>query len=287
MSYKDVDDVIRENYQLEKENEELKEKIEEEKRKEEKGNELIKDEELDKIKKELDERKEELKRKDKKYREIKRGYKNNKDKIKTLNQQIKDMENLIEILSEEYKKYNRDDSIKEKVNFDICTTSNELNKEDDEISQMNIKADNDIEVRENIYSSLCDEYGKLNKEIYMIEQKIISTNESISKNKEKTNKIESYITLLKSKFDNSKSLYASLDASITTKLYFIRFSNSLLRSFFNIINTRRVQIEILRSIPSSSFQSLSPLFSQLNHYQSHLTQNYYDFLSLLESSSNI
>ena len=78
MSYKDVDDVIRENYQLEKENEELKEKIEEEKRKEEKGNELIKDEELDKIKKELDERKEELKRKDKKYREIKRGYKNNK-----------------------------------------------------------------------------------------------------------------------------------------------------------------------------------------------------------------
>ena len=285
MSYKDVDDVIRENYQLEKENEELKKKIEEEKRKEEKVNEVIKDEELEKIKKELDERKEELKRKDKKYREIKRGYKNNKDKIKTLNQQIKDIENLISILNEEYEK-NKNDN-KENIQYDLCNTSNELKKEDDELMQMIIKADNDIEVRENIYSSLCDEYAKLNKEIYILNQKIISTNESISKNKEKTNKIESYITSLKSKFDNSKSLYVSLDASITTKLYFIRFSNSLLRSFFNIINTRRVQIEILRSLPSSSFQSLSPLFSQLNHYQSHLTQNYYDFLSLLESSSNI
>ena len=285
MSYKDVDDVISENYQLEKENEELKKKIEAEKRKEEKVNEVIKDEELEKIKKELDERKEELKRKDKKYREIKRGYKNNKDKIKTLNQQIKDMENLIFILNEEYEKNKKDN--KEKIQYDFCNTSNELKKEDDELMQMIIKADNDIEVRENIYSSLCDEYAKLNKEIYILNQKIISTNESISKNKEKTNKIESYITSLKSKFDNSKSLYVSLDASITTKLYFIRFSNSLLRSFFNIINTRRVQIEILRSLPSSSFQSLSPLFSQLNHYQSHLTQNYYDFLSLLESSSNI
>ena len=285
MSYKDVDDVIRENYQLEKENEELKKKIEEEKRKEEKVNEVIKDEELEKIKKELDERKEELKRKDKKYREIKRGYKNNKDKIKTLNQQIKDIENLISILNEEYEKNKKDN--KENIQYDLCNTSNELKKEDDELMQMIIKADNDIEVRENIYSSLCDEYAKLNKEIYILNQKIISTNESISKNKEKTNKIESYITSLKSKFDNSKSLYVTLDASITTKLYFIRFSNSLLRSFFNIINTRRVQIEILRSLPSSSFQSLSPLFSQLNHYQSHLTQNYYDFLSLLESSSNI
>lgn len=284
MNYK-YNEIVEENLRLEKENDELRERIEKEKENEDKDN-IIKDEELEKIKKECDDRKEELKIKDKKYREMKRGYKNSKDKVKMMTQQIKEMENLIQILNDEYN--NKHNCNNKEIDTNIHSNELDLLKEENEkLSQSIIKVNNDIEVRENIYSSLCEEYAKINKEIYIFNQKIITTNDIIVKNKEKTEKIESYILSLKSKFENSKSLYNSLESSITTKLYFIRFSNSLVRSFFNIINTRRIQIEMLRSFPSSSLQSLNSLFSQLNHYQSSLIQNYYDFLSLLESSSNI
>ena len=40
--------------------------------------------------------------------------------------------------------------------------------------------------------------------------------------------------------------YELIKSLINYKLYFIRFSNSLVRSFFNIINTRRIQIDIMK-----------------------------------------
>ena len=124
---------------------------------------------------------------------------------------------------------------------------------------------------------------RLKKEIYITEQKISSNEKIMLKNKDKIEKINVAINSLRQKFTNNKSVYSSIEKNITKKLYFIRYSNSLVRSLFNIINTRRLQIEMLQSASMREIESQQNLFGKLNQFQAQLENNYYEYLSLIET----
>ena len=119
--------------------------------------------------------------------------------------------------------------------------------------------------------------------MYITEQKISSNEKIMLKNKDKIEKINVAINSLRQKFTNNKSVYSSIEKNITKKLYFIRYSNSLVRSLFNIINTRRLQIEMLQSASMREIESQQNLFGKLNQFQTQLENNYYEYLSLIET----
>lgn len=300
-------DLLAQNEALKNENDSLTIQIEEEKSKLNKNYTIkdFKDQELDKLKDDLEDAKNILKEKDKQFRETYRQYKSQKEKSKNIKSQIDEINGIMAILNEEYNKLSssiphsqpssvplspkNDNMSEEVVSFAKMSTESEIEKlekikkEYDSLVLEETKLNEDISLKEKIFSNLCNEYAKLKKDIYTTEQKT-STNEKIFlKNKDKIEKINVAISSLRQKFTNNKSVYSSIEKNITKKLYFIRYSNSLVRSLFNIINTRRLQIEMLRSASLREIESQQNLFVKLNQFQAQLENNYYEYLSLIEA----
>ena len=301
-----LSDLLSQNEALKKENDSLTVQIEEEKAKISKNYIIkdFKDQELEKLKDDLENAKNILKEKDKQFRETYRQYKSQKEKSKSIKSQIDEINGIITILTEEYSKLSsniqnfppsipqipeKDNMSEEVMSFAKMSTESEIEKVEKIKNEYEsrvleeTKINEDIALKEKIYSNLCDEFAKLKKEIYITEQKISSNEKIMLKNKDKIEKINVAINSLRQKFTNNKSVYSSIEKNITKKLYFIRYSNSLVRSLFNIINTRRLQIEMLQSASMREIESQQNLFGKLNQFQTQLENNYYEYLSLIET----
>lgn len=88
------------------------------------------------------------------------------------------------------------------------------------------------------------------------------------------------ITVLQDKFKTDKETYKKIDTDLNRKLYFIKFSNSLVRSFFNIINTRRLQIEIIKKLKVEDRKEYEAFFLKLDLLQAKLEKEYKDYSHL-------
>lgn len=85
------------------------------------------------------------------------------------------------------------------------------------------------------------------------------------------------INFLKLKAEKQK-----IELDLMYKLYFIRFSNSLLRAIFNIINIRRFQIKIYKTknLKEEQRKNLQIKFEELNKLENIFNAEFQDFLIL-------
>ncbi len=94
--------------------------------------------------------------------------------------------------------------------------------------------------------------------------------------------IESEISLMRSRLNKNKIEIEKLEDDMTNKLYFIRFSNSLVRSFFNIINTRRLQIEMIKNLDKQEKSVYDLMFKKLDEMENNLLREYKEYLVLCD-----
>jgi len=87
---------------------------------------------------------------------------------------------------------------------------------------------------------------------------------------------------IKSNLAKSKSEFKKVEEEINYKLYFIRFSNSLVRSFFNIINTRRIQIDIMKKFKTEKREQYKKIFDSLDELEATLLIEYNQYMTLCD-----
>jgi exonuclease SbcC len=136
----------------------------------------------------------------------------------------------------------------------------------------------EIENNQNNYVILIRENFELKNKLQKYE-KYLEKNEFYSKN------IESELYLVKSKLSNNKNTFEKIEEDMNYKLYFIRFSNSLVRSFFNIINTRRIQIEMLKNLDNNQRQVYHMMFKKLDDLEINIIKEYRHYLTLCEEET--
>jgi chromosome segregation protein len=158
-----------------------------------------------------------------------------------------------------------------------------LNQIKSEISDTNKKIEHikceftnitvEIEKNQDVYVTLSRDKYEMNKMIKFYESYLVKYEGFV-----KT--VENDLLVLKNKFRNNKSLFEKIEENLTYTLYFIRFSNSLVRSFFNIINTRRLQIEMIKNLHPEEKQAYDFMFKKLDELQSKLEKEYKDYVLL-------
>ena len=87
---------------------------------------------------------------------------------------------------------------------------------------------------------------------------------------------------MRSKLNKNKSVVDKLEEEMSNKLYFIRFSNSLVRSFFNIINTRRLQVEMIKNLDKQEKSVYDLMFKRLDEYENSLLREYREYIILCD-----
>jgi hypothetical protein len=225
----------------------------------------------------------------------------NEEKIK-----IEDELNLknkeIEILTQENKEkcnqeldqFNRSKANKEKVNllnsFDKIlqekqNLENSVISMREEIKNKNLTIIASIET----YNSLLLEieenqniYANLSFENFNLKKKIKKYKVFFEKYENFLKSIEADVSLMRSKLNKNKTEVDKMEEEMSNKLYFIRFSNSLVRSFFNIINTRRLQIEMIKNLDKQEKSVYDLMFKKLDEYESGLLREYREYLILCE-----
>lgn len=91
------------------------------------------------------------------------------------------------------------------------------------------------------------------------------------------------VSELRSRLKKNKESFENLEEDVNYLMYFIRFSNSLVRSFFNIINIRRIQIELLTNFDIDFKTLYKGIFSKLNDLEKEFIREYNDFMSAFEN----
>ena len=85
-----------------------------------------------------------------------------------------------------------------------------------------------------------------NKEI-QIKESIIKYNSYTTKYTNFINYYNNKVKEIKVKLNSNKNKFEEIEDDINKSMYFIKYSNSLVRSFFNIINIKRIQIESINN----------------------------------------
>lgn len=99
-------------------------------------------------------------------------------------------------------------------------------------------------------------------------------------------KFESEMIMLKNRIEVNKSIYERLEKEIIIKLYFVRFSNSMVRSLFNIINIRRLHIEMLKVFSKKDMESYKNLFKKLDDTEFKILKDYDEFILFINKEDN-
>lgn len=133
----------------------------------------------------------------------------------------------------------------------------------------------EIEENQNTYSNLLLENFNIKKKVKKY-QIFFEKYENFLKS------IEADVSLMRSKLNKNKSVVDKLEEEMSNKLYFIRFSNSLVRSFFNIINTRRLQVEMIKNLDKQEKSVYDLMFKRLDEYENSLLREYREYIILCD-----
>jgi chromosome segregation ATPase len=157
-----------------------------------------------------------------------------------------------------------------------------LNSYNEHLSTLTEKVNESIE---NFYKTSRDieEHKKRNNELLKQNEILINKIDQHKKFIEdfKRNAKKEYQSI-KSNLAKSKSEFKKIEEEINYKLYFIRFSNSLVRSFFNIINTRRIQIDIMKKFKTEKREKYKKIFDSLDELEATLLIEYNQYMTLCE-----
>jgi hypothetical protein len=254
--YNVIEELLIENFRLEKENRDLRQKLETENSIENfilaLREEYYNVWELYKIKKKI------LKN----LRFKKRIY---IEKLKQINLEFCEFKNLKEILSEEI---NTDNKIISDLKIKINQQDEILNKLSEEFENL----DQEYNQNEKEYYTLAMKKTDLNFKLKILEDKI--ENQKLAEKES-----EERIKQISLKLNKNKNIFEKTEKDLNNSLYFIRFSNSLVRSFFNIINVRRIQIKMLQN--GKKNENYNFLFTKLEDLEQSLITEYTDFQNLI------
>jgi len=135
---------------------------------------------------------------------------------------------------------------------------------------------------EKAYKKLESEYGFLKTENLQSEKKYKTILNFLASHEIFIKKFESEMMILKNKIELNKSVYSMLEKDLILKLYFVRFSNSMVRSLFNIINIRRLHIEMLKLFKKKEMESYASMFKKLDETELKILREYDDFLNYVK-----
>jgi hypothetical protein len=158
----------------------------------------------------------------------------------------------------------------------IRDLENEIYRKDEIISQLTQecnKLELELGKNETEYNYLIHKKSELNFQIKVLEGKLSSFDENSI-----YEEFKSFTLILK----KNKKIYEKNEKVLNYSLFFIRFSNSLVRSFFNIINVRRVQIKLIETSSKDTLYGYKFLFKKLDELELNLISEYKDYLSLLD-----
>ena len=110
--------------------------------------------------------------------------------------------------------------------------------------------------------------------------------ELINKTNLNNDKISQELLKIQKKLNVNKAIYDKIEDNISYKLYFIRFSNSLVRSLFNIINIRRLQIDMIKNLSKEDYKRYYQFFLKLDELELAINKEYNEYLSYEEEIAN-
>jgi hypothetical protein len=190
-----------------------------------------------------------------------------KDKIDTIARDFQQYFGLKQILSEELSKEN-------KPNQSVIDLKRELFEKDKQIAKLTEeydKLDDEYIQKEKEYNYLSMKKSELNFQLKILEDRVASYD---------SNTIDEHFKAIQHRLKKNKKIYEKVESELNYSLYFIRFSNSLVRSFFNIINVRRIQIKMFEKGSKESISNYNFLFKKLDELELSLIGEYKEYLAL-------
>lgn len=130
------------------------------------------------------------------------------------------------------------------------------------------------------------EHAVLIHENYNLNTKLKKLEKSTKLIENSLKNVEKDIMSIRNTLNANKTEILNIENDLNNKVYFIRFSNSLVRSFFNIINTRRLQMEISSNLDKQEIKAISFMFDRLNKIESNLLKEYNEFLTICGLQKN-
>ncbi len=95
-------------------------------------------------------------------------------------------------------------------------------------------------------------------------------------------KSQNEIVSIKNSLKTNKNLYDKIEDNINYKLYFVKFSKTMMVSFFNIINARKIQIEMINNLTKSEKQIYDSLFRKLDEVELKLIKEYKEYVNIMD-----
>jgi hypothetical protein len=242
----------------------------------------FRDDELNELKDVYNETELVLKLKDRILNEVNIKLTSNNTMIKEVDEDTKIMKDNLGILKKKLITMKIDAIIVEnkKTEIDSQTLKNKLNGKNLENSLLEYRR------VEEEYNANEKEYIMLSKRKFNINQKISEIQQFINKHNINNDKISHDLHKIQTKLKDNQTIFDQIEDNISFKLYFIRFSNSLVRSFFNIINIRRLQIDMIKNLSKEEFYRYKLFFKKLDELELQLIKDYNDYLLYEENIVN-
>lgn len=144
----------------------------------------------------------------------------------------------------------------------------------------------DADKCEEQYKKLEEEYGFIRVENLKMDKKYQKMVRFLENHEIFIKNFESEMGLIKNRIDLSKAIYDNLQKDFILKLYFVRFSNSMVRSLFNIINIRRLHIEMLKIFSERDMKNYSNHFKKLDETETKIVKEYHDFYNFVKKEEH-
>jgi chromosome segregation ATPase len=231
--------------------------------------------EIDEIKREKAKYEVTYKEKNKTFRLLKNRFKILNLKIKFLDTELDNIIDLKSMIVSNNKQSNEADT----SGTDDDNIIRLKNKISDKIEQI-LKFSEDYTALEAEYNNNEKEYNKLSKCKFDLNFKIKKLQDHITAQTEQSKENEQEMEELQINLKKYKTIYERLETELNHSLYFIRFSNSLVRSFLNIINVRKLQIDMLKRLSKPDIHLYEFLFKKIDEYELTLVSEYKNYISL-------
>jgi DNA repair exonuclease SbcCD ATPase subunit len=215
------------------------------------------------------------------YKQTKKKHQRVVHKVKEADGEIKLYATLLVALKEEKNNLAESsypDPYDEIVNENLSHLQLELKRKSDLLDKINEK-----------YKSLENQYNRNEREYTLLSKKKFDLNMEIKTYQEKLElsiKNEKYLDneflITHTKIQKNKIVLEKIEENLNKSLYFIRFSNSLVRSFLNITNIRKLQIRMLKFMNKIEFCNYEHFFKKLDELETILITEYKAYLSLCE-----
>jgi len=139
---------------------------------------------------------------------------------------------------------------------------------------------------QNCYKKYEEEYGELRRDNITMEKRSKFISKFLGDHEIFIKKFDSEMKIIKNRIELNKSIFEKLEKDMLLKLYFVRFSNSMVRSLFNIINIRRLHIEMLKIFSKRDMESYVNLFKKLDDTEGKIIKEYNEFFEFVKREEN-